>query len=96
MSRSELLDAFEPSLRSILQRARQKKWDARERYGDSWAWAHEPEYYLRRAQEEFMEFRQAVEHDRDKQQAISELADVLNYSTMYLLRAFHDRDGDPE
>jgi len=57
--------------------------DSRAKYGDSWTNA-EPEYLLRRMEEEFYEFRQAVEHDRDEVEALEEVADIVNFGLMFL------------
>lgn len=72
-------------LADLLRKAMEDKHEqGREKYGDSWTDAH-PDYHLRRMEEEFMEFRQAVEHYRDEDQAIEELADVVNYALMYVV-----------
>lgn len=48
-------------------------------------WKHEePEYHLRRMEEEFYEFRQAVEHYNSPEDALEELADILNFALFYL------------
>lgn len=55
----------------------------RQKYGDSWTGA-DPDYPLRRSEEEDLENRQAVEHDRDREKALEELADYVNYRLMYI------------
>lgn len=62
----------------------------RQRHGDSWL-DIEPQYAFRRMEEEFYEFRQAVEHDRDEMGAIEELADMVNFGLMFLA---HERSRD--
>lgn len=57
--------------------------EGRKKYGDSWTDA-EPEYLIRRMEEEFYEFRQAVEHDRDEDGALEEVADMVNFGLMFL------------
>lgn len=80
---------------SLPSEMKQKKVQSAEKYGNSWTHQHEPEYYLRRAEEEFYEFRQAVEHDRDLEAAMEELADVCNFALMYAIRSYADeRRGD--
>lgn len=55
-----------------------------QKYSDMWTDASS--YYLyRRMQEELYEFRQAVEHDQDKDEAMKELADVVNFGLMFLV-----------
>lgn len=63
----------------------------RKKYGDSWKDV-EPEYMWRRMQEEMMEFRQAVEHDKDAKQAIKELADIVNFGIMFMLLSLRGDD----
>lgn len=67
-----------------------EKWDqGRVKYGDTWVDSH-PDYHIRRMEEEFYEFRQAVEHDRHEGAALEELADIVNYGLMFL--ALHADD----
>ena len=54
-------------------------------YGDSWRGAS-PEYLYWRFEEEFYEFRQAVESGADRDEAIEELADIVNFGLMFLER----------
>lgn len=69
--------------------------EGRKKYGDSWTDA-EPEYLIRRMEEEFYEFRQAVEHDRDEDGALEEVADMVNFGLMFLAqhREIHTETGD--
>lgn len=56
-----------------------------EKYGYAWHDA-DPEYLCRRMEEEFYEFRQAVEHYQDPEAAAEELGDFVNFALMYLIR----------
>lgn len=60
------------------------------KYGNQWMDA-DPEYLIRRMEEEFYEFRQAVEHDRDEEGSLEELADIVNFGAMFLAQHM---DGD--
>lgn len=71
---------------SVVDASVEKMLSGQEKYGDAWLDV-EPEYLLRRMEEEYYEFRQAVEHDQDVEAAIGEMADVLNFGLMYLIRA---------
>lgn len=71
---------------SVGEESARKMEAGREKYGDAWL-DEDPEYLLRRMEEEFMEFRQAVEHDKDVDAAIEEMGDIENFGLMYLVRA---------
>lgn len=76
---------FRELLREVRQFADTKFISSKDKYGDSWQNC-EPEYLYKRMEEEFYEFRQAVEHDQDKMKALQELADLNNFAIMYLIR----------
>jgi NTP pyrophosphatase (non-canonical NTP hydrolase) len=65
--------------------------DGREKYGDSWQ-HRDPEYLIRRMEEEFYEFRQAAEHDRSETAALEELADMVNFGLMFLIQQDTDQE----
>lgn len=79
-------------INKIPDRARAKFNSARERYGDSWVNLDDPTYLLRRMEEEFYEFRQAVEHYEDPEMAFEELADIINFALMYIVLSFHRQE----
>lgn len=71
------------------EKSEEKFHKGKEKYGDAWLDV-EPEYLCRRMEEELYEFRQAVEHYRDDEEAIEELADMMNFGLMYLIREMED------
>jgi len=71
----------------LVRWSKDKMQKGRRKYGTSWHSA-DPDYLLRRMEEEFYEFRQAVEHDRDKEEALEELADMVNFGLMYAVVSF--------
>lgn len=90
-SPEDLFDAYS----DVLPKMMKAKMEAgRQKYGDSWVECG-PKYMIRRMEEEFYEFRQAVEHDRDDAGAIKELADVVNFGLMFLSHMEAD-DDEPD
>lgn len=61
------------------------------KYGETWKDV-DPDYMWRRMEEEMMEFRQAVEHDRDFKQAIKELADMVNFGIFFVVLSLRGDD----
>lgn len=86
---------FETFRDDVLRWSSRKMDKGRRKYGDSWVDAS-PEYLLRRMEEEFYEFRQAVEHDKDKQKAMEELADIVNFGIMYAVVKFVEYEESEE
>jgi len=75
-----------PHLRgNVLNKSEERFGRKQEEYGDSWV-ETEPDYLWRRFEEEMYEFRQAVEHKRDGEEAGEQLADALNFALMFYAR----------
>ena len=78
-------------------RSAHEKWErGKGDYGDAWKDC-DPEYMIRRMEEELYEFRQAVEHNRDEQEALEEIGDIINFGLMFLaLNDLSDTGSDRE
>lgn len=93
---SDVLKATRAEYRIALNEAMDEKMQiGRERYGDAWTEC-DPDYLLRRAEEEFYELRQATEHDWDYDAAVRELADFANFALMYIAASRHAEADDGE
>ena len=84
MDDDDLLDKRDRLADRLPDSMEEKNKQGRMKYGDSWVESH-PDHPLRRMEEEFMEFRQAVEHYNDEEMAVEELADIVNYGLMFLV-----------